>query len=298
MNEERMKVLEMVADGTISAEDAAKLLDVLKEKGSGTCFRPPCHSKRPRKTGPFQGVFHIMGDVMREMRSGFTREGVPADAVETDVLDEELPDGTSVLVRGLGGSAGEGCGSLTVARSAGGRLSARVSGGGKFKVSRTGNRLCIYVGEGETLLEVPGTAESLDVRLRGGGISAADLPCPFRASTMGGSVTVSRPSSHFSVKTMGGTLDIVLDGRWSGSSKAKTLGGGVTVHLNEGFSGRVDASTMGGTVKTSGVTVLKDDSSSGSSRKTVSLGEGVESESILVVRTTGGNVAIRADENV
>ncbi len=45
MNEERMKVLEMVADGTISAEDAAKLLDALNDGGFQNHVPPPSHAK-------------------------------------------------------------------------------------------------------------------------------------------------------------------------------------------------------------------------------------------------------------
>jgi hypothetical protein len=301
MNEERMKVLEMVADGTISAEDAAKLLDALNDGGSRTCFRPPLPPKHPRHERPFHGIFHVMGgamgDMMKEMRSGLLREEVPDDAEETDDLDEELPDGTALIVKSAGGLIGGGGGSVTLTRSAGGNLVARAPEGCKLRVSRSGNEISIYIGEGETQLEIPDKTESLDVRLKGGGISASDLPCPFRASTMGGSVSVSRPSSHFSVKTMGGNLDLTLDGRWSGSSKAKTMGGGVTVALLEGFKGKVDASTMGGSVETSGVTVLEDKSSSGSSRKTVFLGD-QDSDSLLVVKTMGGGVEIRAGENV
>jgi hypothetical protein len=135
------------------------------------------------------------------------------------------------------------------------------------------------------------------VRIKGGGISASDLPCPFKASTMGGSVSVARPSTHFSVKTMGGNLDLTMDDRWSGSSKAKTMGGGVTVVLLKGFKGKVDASTMGGTVEASGVTVLEDRSSNGSSRKTVSAGD-QESDSLLVCENMGGGVVIRAGGDV
>ncbi len=301
MNEERMKVLEMVADGTISAEDAAKLLDALNDGGSRTMFRPPLTPKHPRHERPFHGIFHVMGgvmgDVMKEMRSGLLREEVPDDAVETDCLDEKLPDGTALVVRSVGGLIGGGGESVTVTRSAGGNLVVKAPEGGKLKVSRGEKEISIYIAEGETLLEIPDNAESLNVRIKGGGISASDLPCPFKASTMGGSVSVARPSTHFSVKTMGGNLDLTMDDRWSGSSKAKTMGGGVTVVLLKGFKGKVDASTMGGTVEASGVTVLEDRSSNGSSRKTVSAGD-QESDSLLVVKTMGGGVVIRAGGDV
>jgi len=48
MNEERKKILEMLADGKIKAEDAERLLDKL-EAGSGSAPSEPHEPGRPRK---------------------------------------------------------------------------------------------------------------------------------------------------------------------------------------------------------------------------------------------------------
>jgi hypothetical protein len=114
---------------------------------------------------------------------------------------------------------------------------------------------------------------------------------------MGGGVNLVRPGAHFSVKTMGGGLELVLGPEWNGGSKAKTMGGGVSVELLKGFSGTVDASTMGGSVSATGVRVIEDKPSPGSSRKVVAMGDD-ESSSILVVKTMGGGVTIRGGEDV
>jgi hypothetical protein len=82
----------------------------------------------------------VMGDVMKEMRSGLLREEVPDDAVETDCLDEKLPDGTALVVRSVGGLIGGGGESVTVTRSAGGNLVVKAPEGGKLKVSRVRRR--------------------------------------------------------------------------------------------------------------------------------------------------------------
>lgn len=300
MNEERMKVLEMVADGTISADDAAKLLDALNESGAKHRFHPPLPPKPPRHGG-FHGVFHTMGDmvgeVMKEMRVGFGREDVPADAVEAETLDEEIPAGASVRVKSSGNRICGSSGSVKITRSETGRLAVRPGAGGKLRYLREGDDIQIYIGEGDTELEIPESAGSLELSIRSGSISASKIGCPLKARTMGGSVSLARPGAHFSVKTMGGGLELVLGPEWSGGSKAKTMGGGVSVELLEGFSGTVDASTMGGSVDASGVRVLEDRPSPGASRKVVAMGENAES-SILVVKTMGGGVSIKGGEDV
>lgn len=300
MNEERMKVLEMVADGTISADDAAKLLDALNESGAKHRFHPP-HPPKPPRHGGFQGVFHTMGDmvgeVMKEMRVGFGREEVPSDAVETPLVDEEVPEGASIIVKSSGMRFCGSSGSVKVIRSASGRLVARPGTEGKLRFLREGDEFKLYIEDGDTEVEVPETAGSLELTLRAGSISVSGLHCPLRARTMGGSVSLVRPGAHFSVKTMGGGLEIVLGPEWSGNSKAKTMGGGVSVELLEGFAGRVDASTMGGAVETSGVRVLEEKPGPGASRKVVAMGEGPET-SILVVKTMGGGVTVKGGEDV
>jgi len=300
MNEERMKVLEMVADGTISADDAAKLLDALNDSGGKHRFHAP-HPPKPPRLGAFHGVFHTMGDmmgeVMKEMRVGFGREDIPSDAVEAESLDEEIPAGASVRVKSPGMKLCGSSGSVKVTRSESGRLVVRPVTGEKLRILRDGDDIQIYISEGGAELEIPEAAGSVELTLKAGSISVNDLHCPLKARTMGGSVHLARPGAHFSIKTMGGGLDLVLGPEWNGGSKAKTMGGGVSVELLEGFSGRVDASTMGGSVEASGVRVIEDRPSPGSSRKVVAMGDDDDS-SILVVKTMGGGVTIRGGEDV
>jgi len=300
MNEERMKVLEMVADGTISADDAAKLLDALNDSGGKHRFHAP-HPPKPPRLGAFHGVFHTMGDmmgeVMKEMRVGFGREDIPSDAVEAESLDEEIPAGASVRVKSPGMKRCGSSGSVKVTRSESGRLVVRPVTGEKLRILRDGDDIQIYISEGGAELEIPEAAGSVELTLKAGSISVSDLNCPLKARTMGGSVHLARPGAHFSIKTMGGGLDLVLGPEWNGGSKAKTMGGGVSVELLEGFSGRVDASTMGGSVEASGVRVIEDRPSPGSSRKVVAMGDDDDS-SILVVKTMGGGVTIRGGEDV
>jgi len=300
MNEERMKVLEMVADGTISADDAAKLLDALNDSGGKHRFNAP-HPPKPPRLGAFHGVFHTMGDmmgeVMKEMRVGFGREDIPSDAVEAESLDEEIPAGASVRVKSPGMKLCGSSGSVKVTRSESGRLVVRPVTGEKLRILRDGDDIQIYISEGGAELEIPEAAGSVELTLKAGSISVSDLHCPLKARTMGGSVHLARPGAHFSIKTMGGGLDLVLGPEWNGGSKAKTMGGGVSVELLEGFSGRVDASTMGGSVEASGVRVIEDRPSPGSSRKVVAMGDDDDS-SILVVKTMGGGVTIRGGEDV
>ncbi len=301
MNEERMKVLEMVADGTISAEEAARLLDALNDGSSRHGIHPPHPPRFPKHGGAFHGVFHtvggIMSEVMKEMRQGFSGEEIPAEAREMDRLDEELPSGTSVQVRTVGhrfcGSAGE----VRVTRNDSGRIVAIPREDQKLKVLRDGDQLRIYIGEAGLELQLPDSAEALDLGIKAGSLSVEGISCQFRARTMGGGVRVVRPGAAFSAKTMGGGLEMVLGPEWSGGSKAKTMGGGVSVELLKGFSGQVDASTMGGSVEVSGVRLLEDRSTPGASRKVVAAGDG-QSDSLLVVKTMGGGVTVRGPEDV
>lgn len=299
MSEERVKILEMVADGTITAEEGGKLLEALNPPFPSNRIRLSRPGRRSRK-GSFQGMFRSMGEsmgeLMKEIRAGSGREGFPEDAETLLNLDEELREGSGVFVKGALPSSAGSPEKIRVIRDEGGRLTARPVHQGAMRVVRAESGVHIYA-DGGLELSVPDSAACLNLVLKACDLEIQGVGCPVRARVTGADTRIVRPGAHFSVKTMGGGLELIVGSEWKGASKAKAMGGGVSVKLLKGFAGRINAATMGGSVEVRGARVLEDSSSPGSSRKTVLVGD-ESSSSILAVKTMGGTVTIEADRDV
>jgi DUF4097 and DUF4098 domain-containing protein YvlB len=302
MNMEKQKVLEMVADGTVTATEGVKLLKALESAGNKTSSGKKAAGKR-RFSGTGSIIQEIgsmiqttVGDVLKDRNAFEVYEN--SDLKEVQSVSEPVEQGVELVIYG---SADKGADiSISLIRSEDSTFSAALDTDGFMKSGGSSKRRILFWRRGELTIQVPDCAGLVKVFSRGGGISATGVRVPVELKTMGGGISVDRPGDSFAIKTMGGGLDILLDSTWKGDSRAKTMGGGVSVHLKSGTSAQVEASTLGGSISVSGNSSgTRSDShiSRGKSKVSVSFGESQNSSKLSVVSMGGGIVIEReADE--
>jgi len=298
MGREKERVLEMVADGTITAAEAAKLLEALGSAGRAKTGKPggkrrfAASSSVLSEIGPM--IQATIGDVFKGRKSFEAYENIHLEEMES-VAEPAEPGGELVIH----GSVHRGA-SLSVAlvRSEDNTIRASVDNGTSVRMGNKDNKRIMLWSSGELTVHVPDCLGSVKVYSRGGGISSSSVRVPVELKTMGGGIKISRPGDSFSIKTMGGGLEISLDSSWKGNSKAKTMGGGISVHLFDAVSVVVKASTLGGSIIATGerATVLSDTGTGhGKSKIAVRYGSGGPELSVV---SMGGGIVIeeQADE--
>jgi hypothetical protein len=296
MENERKKVLEMIADGTISPSEGARLLDALTSSGFGG---DADRSSSKRRGGQSRLVMSAIGPMIQETVESmvkFGRKAEPADSSDVDEMEEvalAVEAGQSILVRGdmrMGKAL-----SVEMAGSDDNRLTASVDDGSKVGLQTRGDNIVLSWTSGKLRIGVPDTADSVEVVTRGGGITSEGVRVPVDLKTMGGGISISRPGDAFVIKTMGGGLNVLLDSTWKGSSRGKTMGGGISVALEKDVEALINAVTLGGSISVEGdgARVLSSsEGRRGGSKMSVKFGSSDDPPE-LSVSTMGGGVVIR-----
>ncbi len=92
MDDERLRVLRMVQEGQITAEEAAKLLDALQASGSAGRSRPTGRNLRVRVTDPATGRVYASVNVPLALAQTFARVGGHVGALFSPQLaDVDFP---------------------------------------------------------------------------------------------------------------------------------------------------------------------------------------------------------------
>ena len=257
MKEERVEILRMVADGTITAEEGARLLEAL----AVSCEGEERHRKRKEKR--IELNFDGLGDVFSGIGSTLKTvvSDVIADAFENEYegegyekieLVEEsfpLPKGSTLRIKGRkGGCAGGGAlGDLRLEPGEEGIC--RIRSGGDCTVWKKGDRFLIRWGGGPLEAALPPDLASLHVSSAGGGIAGTLVPMEeLQIKSMGGEVSLEEIACSFRIKTMGGRLSLRKVSLYKGRGRATSMGGDIVLTIAEGFSGEIEASTLGGEI--------------------------------------------------
>lgn len=298
MNEERKRILEMVSDGTITPSEGARLLEALGSSGFGR-EKPSTPRRRSiieasamlSEIGPM--IQETMGDIFKGSRKSDPFDGLEFE--ESNSYESELPEGHDVIIHG---SMNKGAGiSLHVTRSSDSSLRASVDGDGSVGFCEKTGKTILRWKSGDLQVQIPDCAGSLKVISKGGSISTDSVKAPLTMNTMGGGISIIKPGSSFSAKTMGGRLDIELDSSWNQNSKAKSMGGGVSITVVDGIPVIIDASTLGGTIdpgEREHEILSSTGGKRGGSRMCISYGESDDTPK-LSVSTMGGDIVIKGD---
>jgi hypothetical protein len=259
MGDEKSQILQMVADGVITADDGVKLLEAL-EKGE--------RKRREREERPHglnrriiaENLGARLAEIGPMVRTAVCEAFVGVGDGDMDEIIE-IETGPHIEYEGFDGPVDIKPGTTVHIRngresvSRDGELVLKGVGGtsmevleGKGEVHSSGEDCYVQWKGGRLVLGIPGSASVLLVSLRGSSVSAENLSSGIDLKTKGGSINLEGQGGGFCVKTMGGCIVIELDESWKSESKASTMGGSITLTVPSSVSADVSASAVGGEI--------------------------------------------------
>lgn len=295
MSKETERVLEMVADGTVTAAEGAKLLEALGSSSSTPNMGRVYRKKRIIDT---RAMMNEIGPMIQSTIGDVFSGRKPADSFkefdlqDVESIEEELEDGISLVIHGNIESSKSI--SISLKRSLDNFLRATAEENSSLQTGSKDKKKVIVCNSGDLTVEIPDNIVDVRVFSKGGGISSKEVKVPISLKTMGGGVSVEKPGDSFTVKTMGGGLEIALDKDWNVNSKAKTMGGGISVHLSSGMSLKLNASTFGGSInfdKDKAEVLSQSEHNYGKAKVSLKYGEN-ETLPTLSVTSMGGGIVI------
>lgn len=229
MSDERGRILKLLEDGKITADQATRLIEALGSESTEPEFRPG-------PFGPFAGErrFHMRGGhrsfdripdivataVASAMKSGFE----PGEERSTD-----FPGKRHLLVKSVSGD-------LEVTRGEEGRVGLSYSGG-MVKVRTSGDQVVVRTMAGDVSATVP-TDGRLELEVVSGDVSVSDGSARIEVKTVSGDVDIDQSTGGVQVKTVSGDVD--LD-HVSGAIEVETRSGDVELGAAGPVSGSLQS---------------------------------------------------------
>lgn len=316
MSEERMRVLEMIREGKISAEEGARLLEALK--GAGEEERP--HWRRGRHdrgeddpigtfvgmvtdavhSGGFGGLrgwrrgwrggWHFGPLAGQERRREREQEGWQFQSFsDGDHGTFEIPQGSRLIVESEAGSieatAGDGAPRLDLEGEAYDFA---------VYVARKDDRVIVaaYRTSHDAKMprlkvSVPRSVPRVEMRTAGGSVRASSFGCPLELRTAGGGIRVNEHGEgELELRTAGGGIEV--DGRPSRATM-HTAGGGIQFR---GATNAFEAKTAGGSITIDGARLTSGDHRAATAGGSVRVTLTPDSSVAIRARTTGGNINV------
>ena len=279
MNEDRIKILHMVADGKINAEEGDQLLEAFDQEGPNTLSQSLSGDKKngedanPFSPERFGKVKALSKDDAKERLDAIRisiLEEKPSITITTDASNLKATRNYSVDYRiqapkKMAETIGNRNGNISVS-DVDAKAEAR---------TRNGN------------VHVSRIKDGTDARTTNGNIHVTDVFGNVEGHTRNGNVELKHIAGRNSGSTTNGNIRAEIS-KWEIGSEAKltTRNGNVNLHVAENISARVKASVRNGVVKSD----LPVKASLQTRRKlegTLGSGEGV-----VDLRTTNGNVKL------
>jgi DUF4097 and DUF4098 domain-containing protein YvlB len=306
MNDERLQILNMVAERTITPEEGERLLKALNE---GAQKRQEAAEDRQSgvKGVVLSKVASALADIgptvqaaVEEVQEGLLDDDPHMDDPEDDPSADRLPTDSFELAPGstlVIKSSGRRCctaANLVLTGTAGSECKISGQGAAGARVSRRGDRTVVRWPEGTLEISVPSTVAELTAATRGGNVSVDGVAAPLHIKTMGGNLRLAGVGHPFEAKTVGGDVRLALASAWHGRGKATTMGGSIQVDVPHDLAPTdIDAATLGGSV-TQDVGTERGRSGIGRHKVSIRIGEGTP-ESRLSLKTMGGDIRLRKD---
>lgn len=316
-NKERMEVLRMVAEGKISAEEGARLLEALT---SGTSRYPKKDPPKDKSDAPPFEPFdlgNLFGEIGRAIHDTvLDTVGAVSDVFEqpaadyegVEELELELEEGTVLTIKPLSAPSrgrrgrrahcrprygwgdryvNEELGDVIVSASPDSIF--RATGEG-LSLAGEGDQRTLLWGGDDLTLQLPASVARLVVRTFNGDVTVTDAPCELEVFSLAGDVSISGQQRSTWVRNTRG--DVRLDSLeiTEGELTIETYGGDVRLGCGDRLSATLDISTMGGAIS------IRDDLAADRKKPTwpgstakITVGEGTAAATI---KTMGGDVQI------
>ncbi len=293
MSEERRKVLEMLADGQINADEAERLLRAVNE-GEGAIASA-------------KATIAKLGDAVSE---------AIGDAVGS--VEERLQTGKPIENAGEGFDMGAGSqlnvrvrgSNVTVTQGPEGSPARVVSSNNRdVKVTQDGDACHVRVGRhaGNVDISIPPikevsvkvmggetklrgiTAARTHVTVQGGNLHVTDCDTALSSKCMGGNVVVTGRISELDLKIMGGSVSVDGLAVSTGVHRVKVMGGRVALTASDEASVLVRTNVFGGTVSSDLPVEGETKASGGQMSATYRIGGG---DATLDIKVFGGKVKL------
>jgi DUF4097 and DUF4098 domain-containing protein YvlB len=231
VSDERARILKLLEDGKITADQAARLIEAMGSERTDAEFCRPAHGT----FGPRQFRFRsgmrdldripdvVASAVASAMKSGFE----PGEERSTD-----FPGKRHLLVKSVSGD-------LDVTGGEPGRIGLSYSGG-MAKVRSSGEQVIVLTMTGDVSATVP-TDGRLELEVVSGDISINDAGARIEVKTVSGDVDITKTAGDVQVRTVSG--DVSLDDV-SGTFDVETRSGDVDMVAGGPVSGSL-ATTSG-----------------------------------------------------
>ena len=261
MDEEKRKILQMLSEGKISAEEAEELLEALEESKKNRI--PGVAKEEPERRWPWDREGWPFGK--KRPKWALIREGglftgkVPFQGSTERTI--EVSEGTELQIT-VGG------GDLKISRSQDPELKLRAALY-RCKIDKDERRVEISAGGADLELEVPpaisalrltsgggdisveGVSLSLKAKVRGGDFRGAQLEGAIEVHATGGDVKLENVDSPaLEVASHAGDIDVTMGTVKDGRLNLRSLGGDVSLKLSPDSAFDVQIETLGGEVHT------------------------------------------------
>ena len=306
MSKARIEILQMIAEGKVSPEDGARLLDALDEGGEPDAGPSRAGARTGRAKESAKDAAENLGRAFEDAARAVKSAAVEGVRAAQKVFDEhrpetelvgleggafEIPEGGTLRIQPAfrvsigGGSAG---GAVTVRGIRGAR--ARVIEGAAIEVHRNENDYILTWAKSGLVVEVPATLSRLVVRSFGN-VNLSEYDGPFRVESFGGNVSVNGAASPFKIRALGGSVRIRDLALCEGVAAVRATGGDIDITPTPDASVEIHAAaTLGGRLQLP-MGAIRTDSKT-RRRGVVILGEG---RSQLELDTLSGWVRVHAD---
>ena len=216
MSNERDRILKLLEDGKITADQATRLIEALgAERVEGDFCMPPHPPFGPRHfrvRGGGRGLDRIPDVVATAVASAMKNGFEPGEERSTD-----FPGKRHLLVKSVSGD-------LDVTRGSEERIGLSYSGG-MVKVRTSGDQVVVRTMAGDVSATVPADGR-LELEVVSGDVSISEAGSRIEVKTVSGDVDITLSTGDAQVKTVSG--DVSLD-RVAGGLEVETRSGDVDV---------------------------------------------------------------------
>lgn len=227
MSNERDRILKLLEDGKITADQATRLIEALGSERADFDFCMPSHGPfratrhmRMRRPRPFDKIPDVVATaVASAMKNGFGEPG--------EERSDDFPGKRNLVVKSVSGD-------LDVTRGSEDRIGLGYSGG-MVKVRSSGDQVLVRTMAGDVSATMPADGH-LELEVVSGDVSISEVGTRIEVKTVSGDVDISQTSGKAAVKTVSG--DVTID-RVAGSLEVQTRSGDVDLGPAGAISGSV-----------------------------------------------------------
>jgi len=215
MNDERARILKLLEDGKITADQAARLIEAMKPRSSEACFVPPIPAVPPiPRRGKFKELERIP-DIVANAVASAMKSGIGSDAEGRQVF----PGKSALSVKGVSGD-------VEVKGTEESRVAVEYSGG-MARAREEDDSVEVRAVSGDVEAEVP-TQSRLELTTVSGDITVEQVNGEALVKTVSGDIDLEDHDGKTDISTISG--DVALVGH-AGATVVETRSGNIEVEM-------------------------------------------------------------------